>query len=113
MIGKIFYHWHSLFIIIPCIHQQSKLFFFQKRANILKETCFKLRWFGRLAIEDFVGHMATIHNELKFQLQQAQDHYKKYIDVRCRVQPTFKVGYQVWLLQRNIQTTRLSKKLDY
>jgi hypothetical protein len=87
--------------------------FFSNYGQHPKGDLFQVKMVGSPAVEDLVGHMAAIHNELRFQLQQAQDQYKKYADVHRKVQPTFKVGDQVWLLRRNIQTTRPSKKLDY
>jgi hypothetical protein len=81
--------------------------------NILKEIFFQLIAVGSPDVEELVGCMTTIYNELKLQLRQAQDCYKEYADVYRKVQPTFKVGDHVWLLRRNIQTTRPSSKLDF
>jgi hypothetical protein len=63
-----------------------------------KKDLFQLKAVGSPAVEELLGRMTTIHNELKLQLRQAQDRYKEYADVYHKVQPTFKVGDHVWLL---------------
>jgi hypothetical protein len=68
---------------------------------------------GSPAAEDLIAHLVAIHNELAFQLYEAQDRYENYADRNQKLYPNFHIGYQVWLLQRNIQTKRPSTKLDY
>ena len=50
--------------------------------------------------------------EIKLALAEAQDKYKKYSDAK-RINMEYAVGDEVWLLTKNIKTTRPSKKLDY
>ena len=48
-----------------------------------------------------------------FQLYEAQDVYKEYADRHSKEQPNFNIEDLVWLLRRNIQTKKPSRKLDY
>lgn len=50
--------------------------------------------------------------DIKSTLAEAQKKYKEYADAK-RIDMEFNVGDQVWLLTKNIRTTRPSKKLDY
>jgi hypothetical protein len=63
--------------------------------------------------EDLAAHLAAIHDELAFQFYEAQDRYKDYVDRIRKLHPNFHIGDHVWLLRRNIQTKRPSRKLDY
>jgi len=54
-----------------------------------------------------------IHTELRAELKQAQETQAKYHDARAQPAPSFEEGDFVWLLRRNIKTTRPSDKLDY
>jgi hypothetical protein len=68
---------------------------------------------GSSAAEDLAAHLVAIHDELAFQFYEAQDRYKDYIDRNRKLLSNFHIGDHVWLLQRNIQTKRPSRKLDY
>lgn len=68
---------------------------------------------GSITVENFIQHKWLIHQELISQLHYAHDFYKEYVNDCQKLQPHFNIGYQVWLLCQNIQTTRPSKKLDY
>jgi hypothetical protein len=74
---------------------------------------FQVKHVGSPAAEEFTTYLAKIHQELTFQLQQAQDRYKDYADQHRKIHPEFKIGDRVWLLRKHIQTKRPSKKLDY
>jgi len=65
------------------------------------------------AAEDLSKHLVEIQTTLKLQLQAAQDSYKISADKFRKDSPTFQVGEKVWLLRRNIKTTRPCDKLDY
>jgi len=62
--------------------------------------------------EDFAARMRTIHAELCIQLKKAQETYKENFDRNVKETPSFAVGDKVWLLRKNIKTTRPSQKLD-
>jgi hypothetical protein len=64
------------------------------------------------AADDLVERLQTIHTDLKQQLQLAQDKYKENHDRHTTPSPPFAVGDKVWLMRRNIRTTRPSQKLD-
>lgn len=65
------------------------------------------------AAEDLFKHLVEIQTTLKLQLQAAQDSYKISADKFRKDSPAFQVGDKVWLLRRNIKTTRPCDKLDY
>ena len=62
--------------------------------------------------ENLVTRLTTIQSELKLQLAKAQESYKKFADKR-RSDCKFKIGDSVWLLRKNIRTTRPCNKLDF
>jgi hypothetical protein len=64
------------------------------------------------AAEALVDRLQAVHTELKVNLQQAQDRYKRQHDRHTRPAPAIAVGDKVWLNRRNIRTTRPSRKLD-
>ena len=74
---------------------------------------FQIKIIGNSTTKNLVEHMLLIHEELIFQLHQAQDHHKEYANEQRKHQLNFKLRDQVWLLLQNIQTTRPSKKLEY
>jgi hypothetical protein len=74
---------------------------------------FQVKDVGSPIVEDLAAYLAAIHDELAFQLYEAQDCYKDYVDRNWKLHPNFHIEDHVWLLQRNIQTKRPSKKLDY
>jgi transposase InsO family protein len=68
-------------------------------------------------VENRVIQIQEIQNELSHNLRDAQAAHKKAAD-RFRLDsspsdPKFKVGDSVWLLRRNVKTTRPCDKLDY
>lgn len=65
------------------------------------------------AAEEFVRHLEEISKEAQLELQQAQELQAKYADRHRLPTPDFKIGDNVWLLRRNIKTSRPSDKLDF
>ena len=57
--------------------------------------------------------MTQLHEWLKNEMVAAQLRQKKYYDLHRKPNPNLQSGDMVWLLPRNINTTRPSKKLDY
>jgi hypothetical protein len=55
-------------------------------------------------VESPTTHLATIHDELVFQLYEAQDCYKDHADRNRKLHPNFHIRGHVWLLRWNIQT---------
>ena len=64
------------------------------------------------AADGLVEKLHTIHMDLREQLQRAQEKYKANHDRHAKAAPQFAVGDKVWLLRKNIRTTRPSQKLD-
>ena len=60
-------------------------------------------------VQAIVDHLGV----LKAELARAQANYKKHADRHRMAAPAFQVGDKVWLLARNLKTTRPTKKLDY
>lgn len=58
-------------------------------------------------------NLKIIHEELRAELNQANETTSEYYNRRHLPSPHFKIGDLVWLLRRNIKTTRPSDKLDY
>ncbi|KAE8218058.1 hypothetical protein CF319_g7988 [Tilletia indica] len=65
------------------------------------------------AAEQLSEHLERTWNEVRAQLRWAKDQMAKYYNQRRSPAPTYKIGDQVWLLRRNIPTTRPSDKLDH
>lgn len=65
------------------------------------------------AAEDLVNHLSELHSTMKEQLKEAQERQKSNADAYRKQQPEFNMGDKVWLLRRNIKTTRPCDKLDY
>jgi len=57
--------------------------------------------------------MTQLHESLKNEMVAAQLRQKEYYDLHRKPDPNLQSGDRVWLLPRNIETTRPSKKLDY
>uniref|UniRef100_A0A8C5QVR1 Uncharacterized protein n=1 Tax=Leptobrachium leishanense TaxID=445787 RepID=A0A8C5QVR1_9ANUR len=51
------------------------------------------------------------HRQARHLLQQAQDTYKAYADLKRRPSPTYEVNQKVWLSTRNLRLTCPTKKL--
>ena len=62
---------------------------------------------------DLATRLDLIQAELRAELAHSNEYMSKYYDRRHLPHPSFKVGDYVWLLRRNIKTTRPSEKLDY
>jgi hypothetical protein len=50
---------------------------------------------GSLVAEDLVAHLAAIHDELAFQLYEAQDRYNDYTDCNRKIHSNFHIGNQM------------------
>ncbi len=64
------------------------------------------------ASDKFIQKLIEIQQNLRDELQRAQTIYKDYAD-KHRLPHPFHLGDTVWLLLRNIATTRPCNKLDY
>ena len=56
--------------------------------------------------------MPQLHESLRDEMVAAQLRQKEYYDLHRKPDPNLQSGDMVWLLPRNIKTTRPSKKLD-
>jgi hypothetical protein len=63
--------------------------------------------------EEFIDRLKATHDLLRRNLKEAQSKYKDNYDNKRKDKPQFNVGDMVWLLRRNIKTTRPSAKLDF
>ena len=59
------------------------------------------------------AEMTQLHESLRNEMVAAQLRQKEYYDLHRKPNPNRQSGDMVWLLPRNIKTTRPSKKLDY
>jgi len=57
--------------------------------------------------------MTQLHESLRDEMVAAQLRQKEYYDLHRKPDPNLQSGDMVWLLPRNIKTTRPSKKLEY
>jgi len=57
--------------------------------------------------------MSQLQDTLQAEMTEAQLRHKKYYDAGRKPDPNLQSGDMVWLLPRNIRTTRPCKKLDY
>jgi len=57
--------------------------------------------------------MSQLHDTLQAEMTEAQIRQKEYYDAQRKPDPNIQPGDMVWLLPRNIRTTRPCKKLDY
>ena len=57
--------------------------------------------------------MSQLHEVPKAEITEAQPSHKEYADRHRKPDPNWKQGNKVWLIPRNIWTTRPAKKLDY
>jgi len=57
--------------------------------------------------------MTRLHESLRNEMVAAQLRQKEYYDLHRKPDLNLQSGDKVWLLPRNIKTTRPSKKLDY
>jgi len=58
-------------------------------------------------------NMSQLHNILRAEMKEAQLRHKKYYDEGRKPDPNLQSGEMLWLLPRNICTTRSCKRLDY
>ncbi|KAJ8502741.1 hypothetical protein ONZ45_g11483 [Pleurotus djamor] len=65
------------------------------------------------AADDLANRLAHIHAELRAELEHAQSQQAFYYNQGRLPAPDFKPDQLVWLLRRNIKTTRPSDKLDH
>ena len=65
------------------------------------------------AVEDLAHHLADLREELTTCLQEPQVRHKNNADHYWIQHPPYKFGDQIWLLRRNLRSTRPSRKLDY
>ena len=65
------------------------------------------------AAHDLASRLSIIRDELSAELTAAQTAMATYFNRHRSPAPTFSPGDLVWLLRRNIKTTRPSDKLDY
>jgi hypothetical protein len=87
--------------------------FFSNYGHHPRAYSFQVKDVGSPVAEGLASYLTAIHDELAFQLYEAQDRYKDYADRNRKIHPNFHIGDHVWLLRRNIQTKRPSRKLDY
>jgi hypothetical protein len=62
---------------------------------------------------ELTTRLAIIREELQAELSHSNEYMSKYYNQRHLPAPKFSPGDKVWLLRRNIKTTRPSEKLDY
>lgn len=65
------------------------------------------------AVDELIDHLEEIRRTLRLELEKAQADQARYANAHRLPAPLFKVGDKVWLLRRNIKTSRPSDKLDY
>jgi transposase InsO family protein len=65
------------------------------------------------SVEERAMRLGHVQQNLMAELKLTQEWQKKQADRRRKDHPNFKVGDKVWLLRKNIATTRPCAKLDY
>lgn len=65
------------------------------------------------AVDNHLQNLADAQRAVLDALQKAQRTQAKYYDQHRRATPSYEPGDRVWLLSKNITTTRPNKKLDY
>ncbi|KAE8239741.1 hypothetical protein A4X13_0g8089, partial [Tilletia indica] len=65
------------------------------------------------AAEQLAEHLERTWHEVRAQLRWAKDQMATYYNPRRSPAPRYQIGDKVWLLRRNIPTTRPSDKLDH
>ena len=66
-----------------------------------------------LNAETVVKKMKEIHELIRTEITEAQAHQEEYKNRNRTPAPSYRVGDPVWLLTKNINTERPSKKLDW
>jgi hypothetical protein len=64
-------------------------------------------------VSECANQLAQIHENLKAEMINAQDEQAEYANRRRKIAPRYLPGDKVWLLRRNIKTTRPCDKLDF
>ena len=62
---------------------------------------------------DTVSHLQDIQAQLTESILAAQEDHACFYNKHVLKSPQYEIGDQVWLLRRNIKTTRPSDKLDF
>ena len=62
---------------------------------------------------EFAKRLQIIRSELQAELSHSNDYISKYYNQHHQPAPEFVSGDKVWLIRRNIKTSRPSEKLDY
>lgn len=65
------------------------------------------------AAETMVKELKALHESLVESLKQAQNDMKRFADVKRQDVQKYKIGDKVWLIRKNLKTTRPCDKLDY
>jgi len=65
-----------------------------------------------LSLEDLLKRIETTQEEARIAMERTKDTMKRQYDKRRQQSQGLKVGEQVWLEAKNIQTNQPSKKLD-
>lgn len=64
-------------------------------------------------LKNFTDRMINLNNYLQSEIKYAQASYAEFADRHRLPPPIYKEGDYVWLLRKNIHTTRPSNKLDF
>src|SRR5258706_3592369 len=64
-------------------------------------------------LKEFADNLISLNTYLKNEMLWAQATYAKQADKYCIPAPKREIGDYVWLLRKNIETTRPSAKLDF
>ncbi|PLW50812.1 hypothetical protein PCANC_14321 [Puccinia coronata f. sp. avenae] len=65
------------------------------------------------AADQWLENLVSVQETLLDNIHSAKEYQKRYFDLKARDVPTYEKGDWVWLLWRNIATTRPSTKLDF
>jgi hypothetical protein len=102
------------FAYINTIHSSTKKTPFSSNyIHHPRANPFQVKDVGSPAEEDLAAHLVAIHDELAFQLYDAQNRYKSYSNCNWKIHPNFHIRNQTWFLRRHTQTKQPSRKLDY
>ena len=64
-------------------------------------------------LKEFAENLASLNKYLRNEMTWAQAMYSEQADKYSIPAPKFEVGDEVWLLRKNLKTTRPSSKLDF
>ena len=64
-------------------------------------------------LEEWANQLENLNTYLKSEMVYAEAIQSEQADKDCLPAPVYKIGYEVWLLCRHIQTTCPSSKLDF